>query len=440
MPERHRDRQLLLDQLQHADVAKIALAEIEPREIPQHQREAFRRRLVEAELLFQALDEFRIEPLRAAIFRADARCRTRRPGPRAPKSPPPPEIREVPPVSAPRELRDHPLHRAARRELHHHERHEQDSEQRRDHQENAAGDIGAHELFRLLGFWRPWRRRTTKFSGDADALRDMAAGFRDGRTHPNRRRDAWRDTIAAPSSGRRGTPGRRRGRRWSDRPRLSAAMAFSISASIAGLATPARLYEPLVAAACDEKIRPQAVARRRRHAEALDGHVEIEIFHAGAVLHGIDQPQAGVDPERPRFLMIGRVMRLERRLIEQEFDREGLAVRQHPLAVLDRRSPASASSCERLAQQRAVLSRTIRHRRHERLTEYLVRHLAAKRLEQLELFRRRRPVRHHVRILERRMGALIGAVHDGLVGPFEIERLDQRFAHPRILELARGGY
>ena len=36
-------------------------------------------------------------------------------------------------------------------------------------------------------------------------------------------------------------------------PRLSAAMIFSIMASMAGLATPARLYEPLVAATCDEK-------------------------------------------------------------------------------------------------------------------------------------------------------------------------------------------
>src|SRR3981189_388101 len=69
--ERQRNRQLLLDQLQHADIAEIALAEIEPREIPQHQREAFRRRLVEAELLFQALDEIRIQPLRAAVLRSD---------------------------------------------------------------------------------------------------------------------------------------------------------------------------------------------------------------------------------------------------------------------------------------------------------------------------------------------------------------------------------
>ena len=37
------------------------------------------------------------------------------------------------------------------------------------------------------------------------------------------------------------------------------------------------------------------------------------------------------------------------------------------------------------------------------------------------------------------MGARIGAIHDGLVGPLEIERLDQRLAHARILELVAAG-
>ncbi len=37
------------------------------------------------------------------------------------------------------------------------------------------------------------------------------------------------------------------------------------------------------------------------------------------------------------------------------------------------------------------------------------------------------------------MGARIGAVHDGLVGPFEIERLDQRFAHAWIFEFLAAG-
>src|SRR5207244_243944 len=66
--ERDRDRQLLLDELENGGVAKIALAEIEARIIPQHDEEALVGRLVEAELLLQALDEFGIEALRAAIF------------------------------------------------------------------------------------------------------------------------------------------------------------------------------------------------------------------------------------------------------------------------------------------------------------------------------------------------------------------------------------
>src|SRR5258708_5402571 len=60
-------------------------------------------------------------------------------------------------------------------------------------------------------------------------------------------------------------------------------------------------------------------------------------------------------------------------------------------------------------------------------------------LEQLEFLRRRRAARHHSGILKRRMGARIGAVHDGLVGPFEIKGQDQRLAHARVLEFVAGG-
>ena len=142
--ERHRDRQLLLDQLQHADVAEIALAEIEAGVIPQHQEKALMRRLVEAELLFQALDEFGIEPLRAAIFRgrgveplsalrlsARAEIAARRAG----------NARGRAGVGA-GQLRDHALDRPARRELHHDERNQHDPEQGRDHEQDAADDIG----------------------------------------------------------------------------------------------------------------------------------------------------------------------------------------------------------------------------------------------------------------------------------------------------------
>src|SRR5262245_11457576 len=67
--ERHRHGQLLLDQLQHVDVAEVAFAEVEPHIVPEHQRKALVGRLVEAELLLELLDEFRIETLRATVLR-----------------------------------------------------------------------------------------------------------------------------------------------------------------------------------------------------------------------------------------------------------------------------------------------------------------------------------------------------------------------------------
>src|SRR6516162_7402748 len=69
--ERNGDRQFLLDELENGGVAKIALAEIEPRIVPQHQEKALVGWLVEAELLLQALDEFRVEALGAAVFGVD---------------------------------------------------------------------------------------------------------------------------------------------------------------------------------------------------------------------------------------------------------------------------------------------------------------------------------------------------------------------------------
>ena len=56
---------------QHRHVAIIALAEIEGRIVAHQNPEPFQRRLVEAVLLFQLLDEFGIEALRAAIARSN---------------------------------------------------------------------------------------------------------------------------------------------------------------------------------------------------------------------------------------------------------------------------------------------------------------------------------------------------------------------------------
>src|ERR1700731_137025 len=121
--QRHRDRQLLLDELENSRVTKIALAKIESAVVPQHQEEALIGRLIEAKLLLQALDEFRIEALSAAIFgicRIDsgrslqlaARAQI---APRRSRDP-----RGGPGIGA-GELGDDPLHRTARRELYHNE-------------------------------------------------------------------------------------------------------------------------------------------------------------------------------------------------------------------------------------------------------------------------------------------------------------------------------
>ena len=144
--ERHRHRQLLLDQVDHADVAEIALAEIEAQIIPQHQEEALVRGPVEAELLFQALDEFRIEPLRAAVFRShriDRAAALRGPAGAEIAARRARDARGGAGIGA-GQLRDHPLDRSAGRELHDHERNQHDAEQGRDHEQQAADDIGAH--------------------------------------------------------------------------------------------------------------------------------------------------------------------------------------------------------------------------------------------------------------------------------------------------------
>src|SRR5215207_9176296 len=105
------------------------------------------RRLVEAELLLELADELRIEPLRAAVAR---RGRVRagslgpRPGAAGEVAGPARDARRRAGVDA-LQLRDDALDRPAGRELHGDEGQEHDPEQRRDHQQHAAGDIGGHQ-------------------------------------------------------------------------------------------------------------------------------------------------------------------------------------------------------------------------------------------------------------------------------------------------------
>jgi hypothetical protein len=145
--ERDRDRHLFLDQLDHGHVAEVALAEIERQVILHHQQEALGRRLVEPELLFEALDEFGIQPLRAAILRGDAVTRplaklaliaaAERIAASAAQSL---RSRNV----APRQLGDHLLDRTTRRELDDDEADQHDPEHGRDDEQHAFQEIGSH--------------------------------------------------------------------------------------------------------------------------------------------------------------------------------------------------------------------------------------------------------------------------------------------------------
>ena len=130
------------------------------------------RRLVEAELLFQLLDEVLAQSLRAAIFRvrrielpgalqlARAEIAAGRAG----------DARGRAGVGAGK-LRDHPLDRAAGRELDHHERDQHDAEQGRDHEQHAADQIGRHVNISIF--------RQTRFAAVSALKRSLSSGSLD---------------------------------------------------------------------------------------------------------------------------------------------------------------------------------------------------------------------------------------------------------------------
>ncbi len=148
MPERDRDRQLLLDELEDGDVAEVALAEIERQIVLHHQEEALVRRLVEAELLLEALDELGVEALGAAVFRGHGIG-----GALAELGPRGLAAHAVAAAAADLladralgagELGDDLLDGAARRELHDREADQHDADHRRHDEECALQEICGH--------------------------------------------------------------------------------------------------------------------------------------------------------------------------------------------------------------------------------------------------------------------------------------------------------
>src|SRR5713226_8063315 len=131
-------------------------------------------------------------------------------------------------------------------------------------------------------------------------------------------------------------------------------------------------------------------------------------------------------------------MRLRYWIIDQEFDTDRFALRRHALAVLDDVS-SLLHQRTRLAQQSAILARSVGNRRHERLSEHLVSDLATERFEQGDFLYSWPADCHHVGILENGMSSLIGPVHDCRICPFEIECIDEGLAQTLVLEFLPSG-
>src|ERR1700730_10302429 len=168
------------------------------------------------------------------------------------------------------------------------------------------------------------------------------------------------------------------------------------------------------------KKRPQRITRYAGEAEALHNDIEIEIVHAVAVLHRVDNSHTGLNAQDPEILDEGVVMRQRNGIIDEEFEGEYFTLWRHALAVPDDVSRLLQERA-RLAQQGAVLARSIGYRRHIGLPEHFVSDLAAKRFEQGDFGGSRSAHRHHVGILKNGLGSSIGPRFDRRVDPFETQ-------------------
>src|SRR5262245_55332920 len=146
-PKRDRNGQLLLDELEHADVTEVALAEIEQQIVLEHYEKALIGGLIEAELLLELPDKFRIETLRAAVFgTALAEVLAGLPVARAAQTVAlaAADARRGGNIGA-RTLGDHAFNRTTRRELNDSEADQHDPEHGRNDQQQSFQEIACHQ-------------------------------------------------------------------------------------------------------------------------------------------------------------------------------------------------------------------------------------------------------------------------------------------------------
>ncbi len=84
------------------------------------------------------------------------------------------------------------------------------------------------------------------------------------------------------------------------RPRFSAAMILSTSASIDRIGDAGEILRALDGGGLRGEIVAQRIAGRAGETEALHHEIEVEIIDALAILHGIDDAQGRVDAEHRR--------------------------------------------------------------------------------------------------------------------------------------------
>ena len=164
-----------------------------------------------------------------------------------------------------------------------------------------------------------------------------------------------------------------------------------------------------------------------------DNHVVIEIPQPVLILRRIDQPQRRLDPD---LFKIGneRVQNalLRRALRNQDLEGEGHAVLgHHPVRERPARIP---KQLQPIPEIRPVVAGSVRRGRLVLRSEDLRWELIHQRFEQLEFIRTRQTAGGEIRVLEEALGPLVGVVHQGLVDPLEIERIDDRLAHRAVLK------
>ena len=219
--------------------------------------------------------------------------------------------------------------------------------------------------------------------------------------------------------------------------RSCAAPTASISASTAGSAVPGRFASPAALAAREWKM--PVDARRASASRANDSAIEIRSKSKSACRAWYcaesTMPDRGIDADRPHVLDPRRNDADEAFVLDQDIRPSAVSPLSLTRTLPSRFQPASASSFDACAEQLAVAAGAVGDRLHHRLAEGLRRQLVAQRLEQRQFLAATAALRPCSRsVSKQELRALVGAVEQVALGPFEVEAQRDRPPHARVAE------